>query len=61
MKNKIDVLDYASHILKETKKGIIITAKSNNKVKNKKYCTVYEISVRIYKCFINLGRNRNVK
>ena len=32
MKNKIDVLDYASHILKETKKGIIITAKSNNKV-----------------------------
>ena len=32
MKNKIDVLDYASHILKETKKGIIITTKSNNKV-----------------------------
>ena len=32
MKNKIDVLDYATHILKETKKGIIVTTKSNNKV-----------------------------
>lgn len=32
MKKKIDVLDYASHILKETKRGIIITTKSNNKV-----------------------------
>ena len=32
MKNKIDVLDYAAHILKETKKGIIVTTKSNDKV-----------------------------
>ena len=32
MKNKIDVLDYATHILKETKKGIIVTTKSNDKV-----------------------------
>lgn len=32
MKNKIDVLEYADRILKETKKGILITTKYNDKV-----------------------------
>ena len=32
MKKKIDVLDYASHILKEVKKGVLITTKANEKI-----------------------------
>ena len=32
MKKKIDVLDYANYILKEMRRGILITTKSNGKV-----------------------------
>ena len=34
MKKKINVLDYSTHIIKEIKKGIIITTKSKDKINN---------------------------
>lgn len=36
MKKKIDVLDYANYILKEMRRGILITTKSNGKVNSGK-------------------------
>ena len=59
MKNKIDVLDYASHILKEVKKGVLITTKANEKVNSMSVswgCLGIEWNKNIFIIFIRENR-----
>lgn len=59
MKKKIEVLDYASHIVKEVKKGVLITTKANEKVNSMSVswgCLGIEWNKNIFIIFIRENR-----